>query len=521
MTRVILLIMTGLMLFFTIIVCIGWLVGYFLLVDFAITLGVQVAFTAGLSLSQRGSWRLARYIPPFVFFSLGVYGSLNAGLLTTFVLAYTTTVVLSSMLLSSQFTWTVAGIAIVTHLVLGQISYPTSRIEFLTIAIPYTSLMIGLTSLFLFAMQRLQTALSNTRDYAGRLIFEVQVREKAQAELLMRNRELSLLNRVIAASASSLEINEILSTTLTELVESLGMDRGGAALLDRDHTHLTVVAETPEGTPQSALGVQIPIDGNYSSQYVIENRKPLAIADAQHDPRLEKVDELLRERKIASILILPLIVHGQVLGTIGLDSFKQREFSQEEITLAWHAAIASAQAIENAQLYAKVQRMAIHDELTDLLNRRGLIEFGQREFERARRFQRGLSAIFMDLDNFKDINDCYGHSGGDIFLRKLAKALKEVVREVDLIGRYGGDEFVVILTETSLATALEVAERLRRRVQTTQIAIGSEIASTSTSIGVAELTPETSDLAELIARADQALYQAKRSGGNRIDVASL
>ncbi len=520
MTRVILLIMTGLMIIFTCIVGIGWLAEYFFFIDFAITLGVQFAFAVGLLITLRGEWKLGRYILPLIFFMLGVYGSINTGFLTTFILAYATTIVLSAMLMPQPITRAMVVLVISTHLILSQIAFPLKWGDFLASAIPFTSLIIGLSLLFSFAMLRLQTALFNSRDYAKKLISEVQVREQTQANLLIRNRELSLLNRVIASAASSLETVDILRTTLNELASGLDMDQAGAALLNRDQSLLEVVAEYPEGSLPSALGTKIPVAGNFSSQYVIENQKPLAINDVQLDPRVQVVSELLQQRKVASLLILPLIVHGQVLGTIGLDSFEKHEFSHEEIDLAWHAATASAQAIANAQLYAQVQQMAIHDDLTELLNRRGLVEFGQREFDRSRRFNRSLSVIFMDLDNFKEINDRFGHAGGDIFLRGLAKLLKDGVRDVDLVGRYGGDEFVMILPEADVNTAQDVAQRLQTLLETSKITIGSADTTTSTSMGIAEIDEVTSDLEKLIARADRALYQAKRSGRNQIAIAS-
>jgi diguanylate cyclase (GGDEF)-like protein len=367
-------------------------------------------------------------------------------------------------------------------------------------------------------MGRLQIALTDAHRSAEELRNQIRVRELAEAELLKRNQELLVLNRVIAAATSSLEITEILQTALQELANGLRVPQSGAALLQTDRNNLQVVAVYPKEREAGALGVLIPIEGNLSTQYVMETRKALAIADAQNDARTAPVHETLREHGVASILILPLIVRDQVLGTIGLDSFERREFTEEEIALASNAALAAAQAIENAQLYAKVQRLAIHDELTDLLNRRGFIEFGQREFDRSRRFERGLTLIFMDVDDFREINERYGHAGGDVILRNLGMLINQSLRDIDLVGRYGGDEFIVLLTETGLTAGVEVAERLRGIIQKTPMSIGPVDFHATVSMGVAELAPKITELPELIAMADKALYRAKKAGRNRVEI---
>ena len=160
--------------------------------------------------------------------------------------------------------------------------------------------------------------------------------------------------------------------------------------------------------------------------------------------------------------------------------------------------------------------MAITDPLTGLYNPRGLSELGRREIDRARRFNRPLSAIFLDLDDFKEVNDTYGHVNGDQVLISLANACRQNIREVDIIGRMGGDEFVVLLPETELKSACQVAERLRRFTE--QMRITTEIAQiqVTASLGVGLYTEEMKDLATLIDQADMAMYAAKQAGKNRV-----
>jgi diguanylate cyclase (GGDEF)-like protein len=518
MTRVILLTLSGIQFLATVLVFIGWLAGFFLWEDLATLLTILLFMVAGWLLVLWGHWRVSRFILLFILFSLGVYGSSYGGLLTTFILAYLIAVLLYAMLIGGRSTWILAGVVILVHLWVGQTVEHRSFIDLMTTAIPYSGLIIVGAALIQFAMGRLQIALTDAHRSAEELRNQIQVRELAEAELLKRNQELLVLNRVIAAATSSLEITEILQTALQELANGLRVPQSGAALLQTDRNNLEVVAVYPKEREAGALGVLIPIEGNLSTQYVMETRKALAIADAQNDARTAPVHETLREHGVASILILPLIVRDQVLGTIGLDSFERREFTEEEIALASNAALAAAQAIENAQLYAKVQRLAIHDELTDLLNRRGFIEFGQREFDRSRRFERGLTLIFMDVDDFREINERYGHAGGDVILRNLGMLINQSLRDIDLVGRYGGDEFIVLLTETGLTAGVEVAERLRGIIHKTPMSIGSVDFHATVSMGVAELAPKITELPELIAIADKALYQAKKAGRNRVEI---
>jgi diguanylate cyclase (GGDEF)-like protein len=182
--------------------------------------------------------------------------------------------------------------------------------------------------------------------------------------------------------------------------------------------------------------------------------------------------------------------------------------------LASYAAI----ALENYRLFGEVQRLAITDALTGLYNRRHLDELGLREFIRARRFERPLAALMIDIDHFKRVNDSFGHAAGDQVLASLAQRLQAIVREVDILGRYGGEEFVALLPETNRESAIGVAERMRSEVERMLPVIGETEITITVSIGIAMLTPGVADLRSLVADADAALYIAKRAGRNQVAV---
>ena len=177
-----------------------------------------------------------------------------------------------------------------------------------------------------------------------------------------------------------------------------------------------------------------------------------------------------------------------------------------------------ASALERARLFQEVQSLAWTDPLTGLPNRRNLFELGRIEFARSFRTNRPFCCMLLDVDHFKQINDTYGHPVGDRVLQELAQCSKRSVREVDLIGRYGGEELVVFLPETDPDTALQVAERLRAAVEKTPITAADGELNVTVSIGVAMKDQNTLELETLVARADQAMYIAKHRGRNRVAI---
>ncbi|MGB0680431.1 MAG: GGDEF domain-containing protein, partial [Polyangiales bacterium] len=168
-----------------------------------------------------------------------------------------------------------------------------------------------------------------------------------------------------------------------------------------------------------------------------------------------------------------------------------------------------------AQYHETIYRMTIIDGLTGIHNKRYLVETLEREIPRARRHQRPLSLLMFDIDHFKQINDTYGHLAGDFVLKELATIARSRLRPDDVLGRYGGEEFAVILPETKLAGAVRIAEELRTLVQDHAFLFEEEEVQVTISMGAAELQ-EGRDALGFIKDADTKLYEAKRSGRNRV-----
>ena len=196
-------------------------------------------------------------------------------------------------------------------------------------------------------------------------------------------------------------------------------------------------------------------------------------------------------------------------------------FSADTASLAEWLASQAAVALDNARLHDIVQRQAITDDLTGLVNRRRFIEALEAEIERARRFGSALTIVLADLDNFKQVNDAFGHHGGDIVLRAFADLISSHVRDVDVSGRIGGEEFAILLPETDSVGAEQVAERMRRSLNAVSIPISDDQSiQVASSFGIAELAPNQSG-DDLLRAADAALYRAKGEGKNRVVIAEL
>jgi diguanylate cyclase (GGDEF)-like protein len=272
---------------------------------------------------------------------------------------------------------------------------------------------------------------------------------------------------------------------------------------------------------------------------VARTGKPLLFSDAQNDERIPESGRRFLERMmVRSSAVLPMLAKDVVIGTFSVASFHPREFTEAEVELLEGFAVQAATAVQAIQLYRELaesreqlqglnqelqSRMGIEyhlartDALTGIPNRRFIDETVQAEVARARRYGQRLSLVVADVDHLKEVNDLYSHQAGDETLRFIAGVARESCREVDVVGRYGGDEFVFVLPSTTLEDAVSVAERFRIKLaERPSAARTGHPLRLGVSQGVAEWDSDSMhDATALVLAADRAMYEAKAGGRNQ------
>ncbi|MDZ7791016.1 MAG: sensor domain-containing diguanylate cyclase [Xanthomonadales bacterium] len=251
---------------------------------------------------------------------------------------------------------------------------------------------------------------------------------------------------------------------------------------------------------------------------LFEAREPVVGLAADMDA-VER--ELIEAQQILSILVVPIFLEGKFWGLIGFDDCTtERQWGQAEIDALEVASGTIGGAIRSMRAEEELRRLVSTDSLTGLSSRRAFLEQAEDLLERARDSERALSLLILDLDHFKSINDRFGHPVGDEALVAFARVCRQVLRDEDLIGRTGGEEFAVVLQGADADKAGKLAERLRRAIDETVVSSAAGEFSLSVSIGAAPLSAGEVDLNRWLKQADDALYAAKRNGRNRIEIAT-
>ncbi len=227
--------------------------------------------------------------------------------------------------------------------------------------------------------------------------------------------------------------------------------------------------------------------------------------------------------QIRSILCVPVLIEGAVAALIYVYKTdpSARPFDQDDVQTGVAISYQTALTIQRAQLLERsliLEQKVKTDFLTGLFSREYFLELAEHEFQRARRFGHVLTIAMLDIDLLKQVNDKYGHLAGDHMLKEIAARSKRNIRDIDLIGRYGGDEFIILLIETEETNARKVATRIRDSIAGSPIETDQGQLSITVSIGLATLNQTYTNLTEIIDDADNALYQAKRGGRNLVEI---
>jgi two-component system cell cycle response regulator len=370
------------------------------------------------------------------------------------------------------------------------------------------------------SMRRLQIQLESAnrqleesnRNLAQRLrdLSDAQEAEREQRRLAE-----SLRDTIIDIN-STLDSNQVLELILKHLARIVPHDAAYIALPNGDgNIHVRrALGYKERGLEEVMLSLCVPIDFFPIWSRVYKSFEPLAIPDTRADTIWNNLPELSWVRSSACA---PILTKGEFVGFLNLDSATPAFFTNTQLDRLRTFADYAAAALEKARLFEKTQNLAITDELTGLLNRRQVLKLAEIEYERVRRYRRPLSTVIIDIDHFKRINDTFGHPVGDQALVALANCCRANLRNVDILGRYGGEEFLILLPETQHHRALEAAERIRKQVEAMVLPAAKGPLKLTISAGVATLDLDTpGSLEELIKTADDALYGAKAAGRNRV-----
>ncbi len=224
----------------------------------------------------------------------------------------------------------------------------------------------------------------------------------------------------------------------------------------------------------------------------------------------------LEKRRINSLVCSPLTLRGNMMGLISVGSMDKNAYLPHHEDILRALAAFTAIALENEKLFSHVNELATTDSLTGLVNRRRIFEYGECEFTRYKIYKSPLSVVMIDIDKFKSINDTYGHVAGDVILKNVSQEFLGAIRTTDILGRIGGDEFLLILPDTNLEEAMEMARRIHNTVLKKSYNIDGGWISIKACLGVAELNLTDDSIEDAVKRADLALYMGKRAGGNVI-----
>jgi len=349
--------------------------------------------------------------------------------------------------------------------------------------------------------------LDSMESIAGQVAASME-KEYLHEQLKQQDRELTLVNRLTTIITSSMNIEEIFEGFAQELKEMVDVDWGTIALIEGSELRFLALSSTIGSAWK--VGERIPLEGT-ATEWVAKEKKSLYEANLSRHKRFWTGEHHLRWG-VRSIVYLPLVVRGEGIGSLIVASRRAAAYTPEQIRLLERLALQIATPIENSQLYARVEERARIDELTGLFNRRHFEERLKEEIARHSRYGNAFSLFMLDLDNFKTYNDIYGHLAGDVLLGQIGSIIRSSIRNADQAFRYGGDEFTVILPQTSGEDAYVVAERVREQIASEMKA--KEVAVTC-SIGLASYPSDGVMSGELVTASDTALYYAKSTGGNR------
>ena len=321
-------------------------------------------------------------------------------------------------------------------------------------------------------------------------------------------RELRISYELSRAMISSLDVDELIEQIVKQITTHFGYEIIAIYIVDENEEYATL--EWTVDAIRDFKGTRIKIGDGGIIGRVVESGQPYYAADVSmvpfHGPR---------EFKKKSEFSIPLKIQDKIIGVLDIESLRRDDFPKSVRNLLVALGAQIAMAIERSRLFEETKRLSTEDPLTGAINRRIMEEKLMEQIAEAGHNGEEFAILFLDLDNFKEYNDKYGHQKGDEGLISFVLTIKDVLREGDLLGRYGGDEFISILPKTNIDGAMEVANNMLKSVRGNEL-----LRSLTVSLGIGIFPYDGKDLVELVKYADNACYLAKENGGNRVECAS-
>jgi diguanylate cyclase (GGDEF)-like protein len=344
-------------------------------------------------------------------------------------------------------------------------------------------------------------------DTVGLLI----VRYEETRELVVKNQQIHILYAMASAGAEQLDdqaLRERVEQILGRIAHACGYEHAFAFIYDPHREALVLQAGREQGSDRAGLALNIQ-EGRGITVRAFSSRKPVLVRDTQRSRGVVAAPWPVR-----SELAMPLVVGDRCVGVLDVESRKRDAFTRLDIQVLRPFASGLALLIDNQQKTHLLRDQAMRDALTGFFNRRMMDQVVPREIERACRYHRDLSLVMLDIDAFKAINDHEGHEAGDHVLRVFSRCIRQVVRAPDVVFRYGGDEFLILLPETSSVEARKILARLNA---TSCPELTTSLGSVTFSAGIASYALDAR-AGDLVKVADDRLYQSKRLGKGHITV---
>jgi diguanylate cyclase (GGDEF)-like protein len=325
------------------------------------------------------------------------------------------------------------------------------------------------------------------------------------AEAQLRAQHLAVLNHISTRAISSQNAEEMLPEIVSEIQRNFQFDYIGIGILDYTAKDLEIKAEA--GSATLLEGKRIPLGEGLMGRVARSGEFTLAQGD-HFEPGLMDSSK--------SVLCIPLAYGDTLLGVVNIESTKESAFSIQDVLLLRTLGDLLSTALHNAFIFQKMQHQSITDALTGLKTRRFFLESLSQEWKRASRSGRPFSVVLIDLDKFKEVNDTEGHLEGDLVLARVGRLLEQKCRQSNVVARYGGDEFVILMPETGVEQALTLSERLRLWMATDPMLSERHVTG---SFGVASFPLHGSSTEDIVRVADAGMYVSKHAGGNRVSTA--